>query len=68
LKRRSRRILPPYYAALILSLLLLALTLSWQYFTGFHWEPLFINFQPGAIPSLEHRFSNQDEVADCSVV
>lgn len=52
LKRRSRRILPPYYAALILSLLLLALTLSWQSLTGFRWDTLSLAFQPGTIPSI----------------
>jgi peptidoglycan/LPS O-acetylase OafA/YrhL len=52
LKRRSWRILPPYYAALFLSLLLLALTLSWQFFMGFHWDTLSINFHPGIIPNL----------------
>ncbi len=52
LKRRARRILPPYYAALLLSLLLLTLTLSVQYYTGFQWDKLSLAFQPGITPSL----------------
>lgn len=52
-KRRSRRILPPYYAAVLVSLLLLALTLSWQFLTGFRWDTLSHNFHPGIVPSLE---------------
>ncbi len=52
LKRRAQRILPPYYIALVLSLLLLALTLSLQQFTGFHWDTLSGIFQPGVMPSL----------------
>jgi len=52
LKRRSRRILPPYYAALLLSLLLLALTLSLQHFAGFQWDTLSLGFQPNVMPSL----------------
>jgi len=53
LKRRAWRILPPYYAALLLSLLLLALTLSWQYLTGFLWHDSSVGFQPGILPSIE---------------
>lgn len=52
LKRRARRILPPYYAALSLSLLLLAVTLSLQHFMGFHWDNSSPNFQPGVSPGL----------------
>jgi peptidoglycan/LPS O-acetylase OafA/YrhL len=52
LKRRAQRILPPYYIALVMSLLLLVLTLSWSRFTGFHWDTLSDIFQPGVVPSL----------------
>jgi peptidoglycan/LPS O-acetylase OafA/YrhL len=52
LKRRAKRILPTYYAALFLSLLLLALTIGFQSFTGFHWDALSLGFQPGVAPSL----------------
>ena len=41
LKRRGRRTLPTYYVALLLSLLLLIITLSWQHFTGFRWDTSF---------------------------
>jgi peptidoglycan/LPS O-acetylase OafA/YrhL len=51
LKRRSRRILPPYYAALFLSLLLLVLTLGWQYLSDWQWNNNSFGFQPGTIPS-----------------
>ncbi|MBC8122369.1 MAG: acyltransferase [Gemmatimonadaceae bacterium] len=37
LKRRSRRLLPPYYAALVLSLVLIALIATLEQFTDFVW-------------------------------
>lgn len=58
LKRRARRILPAYYVALLLSLLLLALTLHLQHFTGFHWDTLSLGFQPGVTPNLEAILSH----------
>lgn len=38
IKRRSRRILPPYYAALFLCLLLATLIFALEKFTGFQWD------------------------------
>lgn len=52
LKRRAQRILPPYYIALVLSLLLLTFMFSLQQFTGIHWDTLSDIFQPGIMPSL----------------
>ena len=53
LKRRSRRILPPYYAALVLSLLLLVLTSSLQHFAGWRWDTLSLGFKPSVMPRLD---------------
>ncbi|AKG20771.1 acyltransferase family protein [Calothrix sp. 336/3] len=40
IKRRSRRILPPYYAALFLSLLLAFIILGLEQFTSFKWDEI----------------------------
>ncbi|HAJ59020.1 MAG TPA: acyltransferase [Cyanobacteria bacterium UBA8543] len=57
-RKRVWRILPTYYAALLLSLLLLTLALGIQHFGWFAWDPLSINFRPGAKPGLDSIVSH----------
>ncbi len=52
LRRRARRILPPYYAALALSLLLIALVPGLQQKHGVRWDIALPAFAPG--PLLSH--------------
>jgi peptidoglycan/LPS O-acetylase OafA/YrhL len=59
--RRSRRILPPYYAALVLSLLLIALVPGMNQISGIRWDIALPALTPGAIIShifLLHNVTN----------
>lgn len=51
LKRRARRILPPYYSALLLSLLLIAIVPGMDKVQGYHWDVALPAFTPGVIIS-----------------
>jgi len=59
MKRRARRILPPYFAALVLSLLLIALVPGLGQPSGVHWDNVLPAFTPGVLVShllLVHNF------------
>jgi peptidoglycan/LPS O-acetylase OafA/YrhL len=63
LGRRVRRILPPYYAAMAVSLLMIALVpgMGQQFGNGRYWDMALPAFDPGVIIShlfLVHNFSN----------
>ena len=54
LKRRARRILPPYYAALLISLFLIAVVPGLNQRSNVRWDIVLPAFTPGAI--LSHLF------------
>ena len=58
IKRRARRILPPYYAALILSLLITAFIAMNRPFTGFRLNLAQFDFSPGVLLSHIFMFHN----------
>lgn len=62
LARRAKRILPPYYAALALSILLLLFVPQFNSPSGFHWDWSLPAFKRGALIShllLVHNFNPQ---------
>src|SRR5579862_5621445 len=61
IKRRARRILPPYYCALAMMLVLIALIPDLRHTHGTHWDIMLPAFTPGALIShllLIHNLSN----------
>ena len=59
--RRTRRILPPYYAAVLLSLLLIALTSKWRQAVGTSWADMTPAFTPGVLVSHLLLFHNLNQ-------
>lgn len=59
--RRTRRILPPYYAAVFLSLLLIALTSKWRQIVGASWSDMTPAFTPGVLVSHLLLFHNLNQ-------
>lgn len=60
IKRRSARILPPYYAAIIFSLIFIAMFPSLRYASSLHWNYPLKAFEPGILIShllLIHNLS-----------
>ena len=59
--RRGRRILPPYYAAVLLSLLLIALTSKWRQVVETPWADMTPAFTPGVLVSHILLFHNLNQ-------
>ncbi len=62
LKRRSRRILPPYYMALLICLLIGAVVFIFEKFTGFQWNEV------AGIGSFSPKFSLIDVISHLLLV